>query len=389
MSSTIVDLFAGPRGWSEGLRLLGLTDVGLEWDSAACKTAHAAGHPVIQCDVAQYPTAPFAGRITGLIASPPCQAWSRAGKRGGLADQPLVHQAVHDLAHGRDSRAELLAQCKDERSLLAAEPMRWLYDLRPEWVCMEEVPDVLPLWKQYALYLQQWGYSTWTGVLNAADYGVPQTRQRAILIASRTRKVTAPDPTHAKSPKWDLFGDCLKPWVSMAEALGWNSGLTVNTRGERKTSGGNEFPADRPSWALTEKTRSWVLRTGNNTERGNGLERYERSVDEPAPTVDTKTGRAWTLHRPATTVCATNRISPPGHRNRDAGGESQFASPDTVRITVAEAAVLQSFRPDYPFHGTKTKCFEQVGNAVPPLLAAHVVSAATGIPVCQDLPAAA
>src|SRR5690606_40154461 len=108
---------------------------------------------------------------------PPCQAWSRAGKRGGLADQPLVHQAVHDLARGRDTRAELLAQCRDERSLLAAEPMRWLYDLRPEWVCMEEVPDVLPLWKQYALYLQQWGYSTWAGVLNAADYGVPQTRR--------------------------------------------------------------------------------------------------------------------------------------------------------------------------------------------------------------------
>ncbi|MGW8719637.1 DNA cytosine methyltransferase [Streptomyces althioticus] len=377
----IVDLFAGPRGWSEGLRLLGLTDIGLEWDWSACKTAHAAGHPVIQCDVAQYPTAPFQGRIRGLIASPPCQAWSRAGKRGGLADQPLVHQAVHDLAHGRDSHAELLAQCKDERSLLAAEPMRWLYDLRPEWVCMEEVPDVLPLWKQYALYLQQWGYSTWAGILNAADYGVPQTRQRAILIASRTRGVTAPDPTHAKNPAEDLFGDCLKPWVSMAEALGWNSGLTVNTRGDRKTAGGNEFPADRPSWALTEKTRSWVLRSGQSIA---GVGRAERQPHEPAVTI---TGRAdlcaWVQQRPATTVCATNRIAPPGHRNRDAGGESQFASPDTVRITVAEAAILQSFRPDYPFQGTKTKAFEQVGNAVPPLLAAHVVSVATGIPVRQ------
>lgn len=376
----IVDLFAGPRGWSEGLRLLGLTDIGLEWDTAACRTAHAAGHPVIQCDVAQYPTAPFAGRIRGLIASPPCQAWSRAGKRGGLADQPLVHQAVHDLAHGRDTRAELLAQCKDERSLLAAEPMRWLFDLRPEWVCMEEVPDVLPLWKQYALYLQQWGYSTWAGVLNAANYGVPQTRQRAILIASRTRKVTAPAPTHAKSPAEDLFGECLKPWVSMAEALGWNSGLTVNTRGDRKTAGGNEFPADRPSWALTEKTRSWALRNGTQKNA------CTRPLDQPAGTLFFAArcnDVSWVRERPATTVCATNRIAPPGHRNRDAGGESQFASPDTVRITVAEAAILQSFRPDYPFQGTKTKQFEQVGNAVPPLLAAHVVSVATGIPVRQ------
>ena len=416
----IVDLFAGPRGWSEGLHLLGLTDIGLEWDTAACRTAHAAGHPVIQCDVAQYPTAPFAGRIRGLIASPPCQAWSRAGKRGGLADQPLVHQAVHDLAHGRDTRAELLAQCKDVRSLLAAEPMRWLYDLRPEWVCMEEVPDVLPLWKQYADVLRGWGYGAWTGVLNAADYGVPQTRTRAILIASRVRRVTAPAPTHSQHDHGDdLFGESLAPWVSMAEALGWTAGLTVNTRGERKTAGGNEFPADRPSWALTEKTRSWVLRNGTQKNacvrdldepagtlffvgrcndvswvlrNGNQPNAAIRPVEEPAPTMAFGNNSArieWVQQRPATTVCATNRISPPGHRNCDAGGESQFASPDTVRITVAEAAVLQSFRPDYPFQGTKTKCFEQVGNAVPPLLAAHVVSAATGIPVGMALEAAA
>jgi len=416
----IVDLFAGPRGWSEGLRLLGLTDVGLEWDTAACKTAHAAGHPVIQCDVAQYPTAPFADRITGLIASPPCQAWSRAGKRGGLADQPLVHQAVHDLAHGRDTRTELLAQCRDERSLLAAEPMRWLYDLRPKWVCMEEVPDVLPLWRQYAQHLRDWGYSVWTGELNTADYGVPQTRKRAILIASRVRRVTAPAPTHSQHDHGDdLFGESLAPWVSMAEALGWTAGLTVNTRGERKTAGGNEFPADRPSWALTEKTRSWVLRNGTQKNacvrdldepagtlffvgrcndvswvlrNGNQPNAAIRPVEEPAPTMAFGNNSArieWVQQRPATTVCATNRISPPGHRNCDAGGESQFASPDTVRITVAEAAVLQSFRPDYPFQGTKTKCFEQVGNAVPPLLAAHVVSAATGIPVGMALEAAA
>jgi len=418
----IIDGFAGPGGWSEGLRILGLRDIGLEFDTAACRTRVAAGHLAIQCDVSQYPTAPFKGKSRGQIWSPPCQAWSRAGKRGGLADQPLVHQAVHDLAHGRDTRAELLAQCKDERSLLAAEPMRWLYDLRPEWVCMEEVPDVLPLWKQYAVYLQQWGYSVWVGVLNAADYGVPQTRQRAILIASRARKVTAPEPTHAKAPELDLFGDCLQPWVSMADALGWGATQRVAptvTAGGGKTGGAEPFPSqarqallkeqERGAWALRNGTQknactrdldepagtlffggrcndvSWVLRNGNQPNAA------IRPVEEPAPTMAFGNNSArieWVQQRPATTVCATNRIAPPGHRNRDAGGESQFASPDTVRITVPEAAVLQSFRPDYPFQGTKTKCFEQVGNAVPPLLAAHVVSAATGIPMPTAEPAA-
>lgn len=83
------------------------------------------------------------------------------------------------------------------------------------------------------------------------------------------------------------------------------------------------------------------------------------------------------MQRPATTVQGDPRIGRPGHKDRD-GGESQFAQ-DSVRITVAEAAVLQSFRPDYPWQGTRTKAYQQIGNAVPPLLAEHVLAMATGI----------
>lgn len=207
----ILDLFAGPGGWSRALGTLGARDIGLEWDQWACKTRTAAGQLTIQTDVAMYPTWPFLGRTRGLIASPPCQAWSMAGKRLGLIDQPLVHQAVSDLAAGRDTREALLGACQDVRSLLAAEPMRYLHDLNsvgePEWVAMEEVPDVLPLWKQYAVILRRWGFSVWTGLLNAADYGVPQTRRRAILLASRVRTAQPPPPTHAKIEEPEgLFG---------------------------------------------------------------------------------------------------------------------------------------------------------------------------------------
>lgn len=354
----ILDGFAGPGGWSEGIRLLGLRDIGLELDWHACKTRAAAGHLTIQCDIAQYPTAPFKGRVKRQVGSPPCQAWTRAGKQLGLIDQPLVHQAVHDLAHGRDTRDRLKSACKDERSILAAEPMRWIADLRPEWVCLEEVPAVLTLWKQYAEYLRGWGYSIWTGILNAADYGVPQSRKRAILIASRLRPATAPDPTHAEQPAPDLFGHQPQEWVSMADALGWASGRVVNTRGHRTTPGGNEFSADGPSWALTEKTRSWSLR--NNTQKNAA----RRSMNQPAATLffgARCNDVSW--------VC-------------DETGEA-------VRITEAEAAVLQSFRADYPWQGSKTRRFLQIGNAVPPLLAAHIVSAATGIPMPAATAAAA
>lgn len=350
----ILDLFSGPRGWTEGLRPLGLTDVGLELDTDAARTSQAAGHATIQCDVTQYPTAPFRGRITGKISSPVCTPFSAAGKQAGLADLPLVYQAIHDLAHGRDTRAQVKAACKDGKSILAAEPMRWLYDLRPEWVCMEQVPSVLPLWQLYAGILREWGYSVWVGILNAADYGLPQTRRRAILIASRVRKITAPDSTHGGNTETDLFGVARLPWVTMADALGLEPGLEVNTRGARRTPGGNNFPCDVPSWAVTEKARSWwVLR---HSARSNATVRR--------------------LDQPAATLVA-------GHARHDYQWIKVDGSDHLEKrpLLLAEAAVLQSFRPDHPFHGSESKKFLQIANAMPPLLAAHVASAATGIPL--------
>ncbi len=195
--------------------------MGLEWDEAACKPRAAAGQLTVRSDVALYPTWPFVGRTRGLIASPPCQAWSMAGRRLGLVDQPLVHAAVNDLAAGRDTRECLLAACRDHRSLLAAEPMRYLHALNtvgePEWVALEEVPAVLPLWKQYAATLRTWGFSAWCGILTAADFGVPQTRRRAILLASRVRPAQPPLPAHTRDAEpASLFGPGRDRWVSMA-----------------------------------------------------------------------------------------------------------------------------------------------------------------------------
>ena len=84
---------------------------------------------------------------------------------------------------------------------------------------------------------------------------------------------------------------------------------------------------------------------------------------------------------PATAICGDPRVSPPGYRGRaddyaeDGSYVGERSMDNAVRVTLAEALVLQSFPPDYPVQGTKTKQFEQVGNAVPPLLAWHVLRA--------------
>lgn len=337
----ILDLFAGPGGWSEGLGMLGLRDIGIEVDAAVCTTRAAAGHSTIRADVAAYPTAPLRGEVTGLIASPPCQTFSAAGLRAGSTDLPLCHQALDDLARGHDSRSVLRATCADSRSLLVVEPLRYSLDLRPEWIALEEVPAVLPLFEHTARLLAGVGYSTWTGVLNAADFGLAQTRRRAFLIASRTRPATPPEPTHADGgTPADLFGDGLPPWRTMGDALGCPPSDVI-TRGNH-TTGGSRFPTTGPSWALTGRARSWMLRVGNRSAA------TRRRLNQPAPTL--------------LFAKALNDVS--------------WIDADGIpirRLSVPEAAVLQGFSSTYPWAGSRTKQFEQIGNAVPVPLAAAVL----------------
>ncbi|MEU6230928.1 DNA cytosine methyltransferase [Streptomyces sp. NPDC047042] len=405
---TVVDLFAGPGGWSHALSVFGVRDIGLEWDAWACKTRSAAGQLTIQTDVAMYPVQPFIGRTRGFIASPPCQAWSMAGKRLGLVDQPLVHQAVADLASGHDTRATLLAACHDERSLLTAEPMRYLHALNsvgdPEWVVMEEVPDVLPLWRQYAAILRTWGFSTWTGIINAADYGVPQTRKRAILLASRTRTAVPPPPTHAKTAEPEsLFGRGRARWVSMAEALGWGATdrpvPTVCADGG--PGGGPEpFPSGSCKTLTDARARgTWTPHPDAERVRPSRRESSgwaarpagDRPADAPAPTFSTDEHRwSWSLRSNNQSNATVRRADEPagtlffGSRANECTWVAETASgvpddvqrvaPAPIKITAREAGVLQSFPADYPWRGNKGQTFSQIGNAVPPRLAAHLLA---------------
>jgi DNA (cytosine-5)-methyltransferase 1 len=175
----------------------------------------------------------FGPFIDGLIASPPCQAWSMAGKGGGRRDVEHVIACALELAAGNDTRAEHAAKCEDERSMLVVEPLRWALALEAEWIALEQVPPVLELWTLFAQILEQHGWNTWAGVLEAERYGVPQTRRSCIRRARRISGASRRD-------SW--------PWVSMAEALGWDDGRAYRlARGVHPPVPTNRHARRRPS----------------------------------------------------------------------------------------------------------------------------------------------
>jgi DNA (cytosine-5)-methyltransferase 1 len=313
----IVDAFAGPGGWDLGLRMLGREAVGFEIEKNACATRVAAGLLTVQQDVSTVALGHLRGNVEGAILSTPCQDFSLAGKQFGI---------------------------EGYRGRLVYEVIRWARELDPMWLACEQVPQVLPIWKHFALALQEMGYKTWVGKVNAADFGVPQVRRRAILMASKKR-FRAPQETHTEGNMGDdLFGNDRLPWVTMAQGLGW------------------------PTSDVRLQPGSWADGRGGNR-------RLYDPNSEPAPTVciaHDSSGWAWV--RPSTTVVGSFRpdiVAPPDYR-KDPKIPRQKAE-GAIQVTLGEAAALQSFPIDYPWQGAKTRRWEQVGNAVPPLLAKAIL----------------
>lgn len=192
-----VDLFAGPGGWDVAAHSLGLNVLGIEWDKWACETRRAAGLPTIEGDVRQYGPADFPG-AKGFIASPPCQTFSTAGRGAGRKALDVVLTAIQALA---DREEVDYSSFDDERTGLVLEPLRWMLEAidlgEPyEWACFEQVPAVLPVWAAMAEVLADNGYSVDFGKLSAEEYGVPQTRKRAVLVAKLHGEASLPVPTH-------------------------------------------------------------------------------------------------------------------------------------------------------------------------------------------------
>ncbi|MFE0421035.1 DNA cytosine methyltransferase [Streptomyces sp. NPDC058953] len=324
----IVDLFAGPGGLDVAAAHLGLPVVaGIEIDKDARATREAAGlathdrGDVRDSGPDDFPDA------TVLTGGPPCQTYTVAGSGAGRQALDAVVSLAKRMAAREKGLAEDFAKFGDERIGLVLEPLRWALAAidagRPyEAIVLEQVPGAMPVWTVMGNVLSSAGYDVAPpAVLQTEEFGVPQTRRRAILVARWQGRAELPEPTHRPYRKGvaRTEGDSRRaPWVTMGDVL-----------------------RNRPE--------SFYV-VSNYGTGGIPTNRGRRDSDMPSATVTGKISR--------------NRVYLPD-------------GTELPRFTHAEAGLLQTFPAVHRWSGNAVA--QQIGNAIPPRLGVHVLAAALGL----------
>jgi DNA (cytosine-5)-methyltransferase 1 len=348
---TLVDLFAGcggmTRGFEDSEAFRSAFAVEFDRDAAATYAAnfgdHVAAGPIE--DVAVFPAADV------VIGGPPCQGFS-----------PLNREAVGF-----------------ERRGLWRQYLRALEAIEPRAFVMENVPELLRSaeFAEFQRWAEALGFSVESAVLNAADFGVPQRRRRAIVIGSRSGVVPWPVPTHAEPNPLPLVThratkgrglpsapEDRAPWVTFREAV---EGLPLAPDGQRWHRARNPRPESVRRYKAVPRDGGDRFAMQRNLDRA-GLGELVPNCWRNKPTGTTDVfGRLW-WDRPAITI-RTEFYKPE---------KGRYLHPSAHRpITVREAARLMSFPDDFllPEDQSMSSIARQVGNAVPPLLARRIAEA--------------
>lgn len=306
MNPKAIDLFSGFGGFSLGAKAAGYEVIAaFEKDSAIASVYHQNhGNHCHTADVSEVDFREYQG-IDLLLASPPCQEYSQANQN-----------------QDRES----------DRALVGLEVAKAIAQAQPRHVLVENVPQFRhsKVFDHVLNALDKGGYKFCYAVLNAADYGVPQTRKRVFLMATRDRPVI-PMPTH----HW-------QPTLLHEQWVGWYNAI-----------------ADLlPSLPDSELAPWQQKRLPDLTGQTLLVERVGARSDRALVTRE--------AHQPSNTVRA---LGGDGHwRQKDAIVEGRV-----VALSPRCLARLQSFPDDFQLPEKKALACKGIGNAVPPLLATKLI----------------
>ncbi len=325
-----IDLFAGAGGLTLGFHLanLGFVPVmAVEIDQAAASTfKRNFGCEVIDAPIQTVERFPEAEVIVG---GPPCQGFSPLGRDRDDASRALLNELWQEYI----------------RAVRQVRPRAFVIENVPEFQKSEQFGMLLAALKRERRLK---GYKVAYGVVNAADYGVPQRRRRGLLIASLDQQpVWPPQPTHGdNSPEGTA-------WRTVREAIG---DLPLEPTGQDWHIGRNPLPSS------VERYKAVPEGGGRFDLARNRPDLLPRCwANKPTGTTDVF-GRLW-WDRPSLTI-RTEFFKPE---------KGRYLHPQANRpITHREAARLQSFPDWFEFEGSKIEVARQIGNAVPPMLGAAV-----------------
>jgi DNA (cytosine-5)-methyltransferase 1 len=341
-----VDLFSGAGGMSVGAIWAGVeVRLAIEADEYAAAT-YAKNHlgVDVQNTLIQHVRTLDLGNRTApvvLFGGPPCQGFSTSNQRTRSA--------------------------QNEANWLFREYLRIVRQVRPAWVVFENVKGILEtegglFIAKISTSLKRAGYSVAQWVLNAADYGVPQRRSRLFLIGSRNGKILPPPPPVRRPPVtvWEAIGDLpILRNGATTDALPYRrdplSAYAQRLRGNR-TKCTNHL--------VTKNMPSILERYAHVPQGGNWSNIPQRLMRNYEDRQRCHTGiyRRLSANEPSI-VIGNFRKNMLIHPTQDRG------------LSVREAARLQSFPDWYEFTGSIGFQQQQVGNAVPPLLAKAVFAA--------------